>query len=558
MLYLTLSYTWGAQNLKPTQTSGRRETDSLDDAPLTIRDAMTVTIKLGYQYLWVDRYCIDQFNEKERRAQIHGMASIYRSCVATVVALGADDRSGLPGVSSRRDKPEVVITSHCDFLNTSPGVRQTVAASLWNSRGWTWQESLFSPRLIIFGKEQVFLTCGSGTVSESVVGISHLHKYREDKIWPSPDGQSIFDGLALGRAGCFGDALKEYTSRSLTHASDSLNAFRGYLSICGLYSYWGVPIFHIDKNQHKKPRGNGVSKDQKIDTRQEWTWLGSLSIDSANNLLSPDGSYQSHDFRYVSFCAGLAWYHAVQKVPSQNTLVPAKAHSDKAYSSWSWISCYSPTNLTIHSGGSIDLQDVLFAPELTLEYEDRSTVLLDELSNNHDRNQEMYATLPETGTIIRLRSRLSTFHTFGAPEENLPYTEVKLPVMLDWLVLEGMSGQQDEPHSQKTTFLPDRREEGQCRWSFGREEVAGAGHAIPFYWQKHENEVALFHSYLKAYWIAVQFDTERRCWFRVGLIISIVFYHRLSGKLQEMLADAVKVEVAELRKGDCLRVLRIG
>lgn len=45
--YVALSYVWGG-----TQTSGKDQ----DDFPATIRDAITVTTRLGYRYLWVDQY----------------------------------------------------------------------------------------------------------------------------------------------------------------------------------------------------------------------------------------------------------------------------------------------------------------------------------------------------------------------------------------------------------------------------------------------------------------------------------------------------------------------
>jgi hypothetical protein len=34
--------------------------------PRTIADTLTVTRKLGYKSLWVDRYCIDQHNEHDK------------------------------------------------------------------------------------------------------------------------------------------------------------------------------------------------------------------------------------------------------------------------------------------------------------------------------------------------------------------------------------------------------------------------------------------------------------------------------------------------------------
>lgn len=47
--WLALSYVWGGPDLT-----------QLPETPRTITDAITVTKQLGYRYLWVDQYCIDQ------------------------------------------------------------------------------------------------------------------------------------------------------------------------------------------------------------------------------------------------------------------------------------------------------------------------------------------------------------------------------------------------------------------------------------------------------------------------------------------------------------------
>jgi hypothetical protein len=59
--YACLSYVWGSQ-----PTVEKVDSDGyLQNVPLTITDAMLVTINLGLSFLWVDRYCIDQSNPDE-------------------------------------------------------------------------------------------------------------------------------------------------------------------------------------------------------------------------------------------------------------------------------------------------------------------------------------------------------------------------------------------------------------------------------------------------------------------------------------------------------------
>jgi len=61
-----------------------------------------VTLRLQYRYIWIDRYCIPQSDEREQQTQIKNMGSIYTSAEATIVAAaGADPAFGLSGAAYR-------------------------------------------------------------------------------------------------------------------------------------------------------------------------------------------------------------------------------------------------------------------------------------------------------------------------------------------------------------------------------------------------------------------------------------------------------------------------
>ena len=56
--YVTLSYVWGqTSNVDPTLAP---RTSLPPQLPRTIEDTILVTQRLGFRYLWVDRYCIPQ------------------------------------------------------------------------------------------------------------------------------------------------------------------------------------------------------------------------------------------------------------------------------------------------------------------------------------------------------------------------------------------------------------------------------------------------------------------------------------------------------------------
>ena len=67
-VYVALSYVWGSSNGKNASKEVRGDVDNTPlplNLPVVILDAIKVTKLLGYRYLWVDKFCIDQ-NDPEK------------------------------------------------------------------------------------------------------------------------------------------------------------------------------------------------------------------------------------------------------------------------------------------------------------------------------------------------------------------------------------------------------------------------------------------------------------------------------------------------------------
>lgn len=250
--FLALSYVWG----QPVDLQDRQPVHDkpLEDLPLTVRDSIAVTRKLGFRYLWVDKYCIRQDDEEDKRRQIRLMAEIYGSARVTIVAAaGSDSSYGLPGVS----RPRRIRLPHARVGNRtltwafgSSSVRHEISSSVWSTRGWTYQEGLVSTRRLVFTDKLVYLQCGvlsfyepvslplfiqSGTMLETIF------PFVRTTIDPSDIGVRI----------------QEYTRRKLSNEADILNAFQGIFSIYPKtympdYDVWGIPITaRYDVNSHK-------------------------------------------------------------------------------------------------------------------------------------------------------------------------------------------------------------------------------------------------------------------------------------------------------------------
>jgi hypothetical protein len=138
MQWLALSYVWGV-NPQTEDHGGYREGSSISpDVPGTVRDAISVTLQLGYRYLWVDEYCIDQKDDNHRNNQIKKMDQIYRGADLTIVAAaGENKRHGLPGVgSTKRGERKIVRVGDVIVFSNGPQPNEEAECSTWFTRAW--------------------------------------------------------------------------------------------------------------------------------------------------------------------------------------------------------------------------------------------------------------------------------------------------------------------------------------------------------------------------------------------------------------------------------------
>ncbi|KAF4636460.1 hypothetical protein G7Y89_g1619 [Cudoniella acicularis] len=228
--YVTLSYMWGSTQ-RDTSESGFLDTLSAN-LPNTIKDAISVTKRLGLRYLWIDRYCIDQSNEEEAQ-QLSQMNVVYQNSIITIIATVGDDPSyGLPGVGNRgrTGQPCANVGEHL-LVSTMEDPRMHIKSSRWMTRGWTYQEALLSTRRLIFTDQQVYYEC-YGHRDEKFIGI-----FPTNGVGSSPWEITL--------------RIEEYTKRSLTYDSDTLKAILGVLKafengvVQGVRHCWGVPILPL-------------------------------------------------------------------------------------------------------------------------------------------------------------------------------------------------------------------------------------------------------------------------------------------------------------------------
>ncbi|KAF7936750.1 hypothetical protein BELL_1188g00020 [Botrytis elliptica] len=239
--YIALSYVWGDNSTCES---------SPGEFPSVVQDAFAVTEALGYQYLWVDRYCIDQNpNSPHMQSMINQMDLVYSNARATIVAAsGSSASDGLPGISVPRYQAYTVVGK--THLVEVPNAVADIMLSNWVRRGWTYQEWYFSKRRLIFTDSEVLFLCNKRkeretTLTRLVHDIDNLeHKFSFMKPPCQLEAQLLdFRGLE--------SHIEGYCKRDLSHDCDSLNAFAGvlrhYESVVmrgnrPMFHLWGVPL----------------------------------------------------------------------------------------------------------------------------------------------------------------------------------------------------------------------------------------------------------------------------------------------------------------------------
>ena len=290
--YIALSYVWGSaatpQATKSNLTYLKRPGSVKADGgalkiPNTIRDAMRLVSLLGERYLWVDTFCIVQDDEETKQRSLKSMASIYANAYFTIVAAdGKDLNHGLRGIGGNA-KPRNV---SCGIIRFHDGQEMIahrprpvdLEDTVWGSRGWTYQEGLFSRRVLVFNG-LVSWICRRSVWEEDVCSPTEEVEYalkHEPRSWTLGLAAQIPRWPDLER---WADFVVQFNQRKLTFDEDVVDAFSGATSAFNRrFSggiLWGIPEMFFDYCILWKPRSALRRRTSpSAATLPSWSWVG--------------------------------------------------------------------------------------------------------------------------------------------------------------------------------------------------------------------------------------------------------------------------------------------
>lgn len=250
--YAALSYCWGQETPLVTtkvKLAAEDKTIPFSTFPKLFQDVLLVVRKLGIGYLWIDSLCIVQDWPEDWIKEASNMQEVYSRADLTIAADAAENPLAGLNSSLRSTVRQVHVSNlsqsyeriyvrnfglqldNLGLSHTHNDVRNF--RHILDSRGWTFQESALSTRILHFGAYEIFWECKTLKQCECTTRVDIYDQHTT--LSPMGYGQSVSrlnTSTALKKIGrMWENIVTEYTCRQLTFASDRLVAIQGLASL---------------------------------------------------------------------------------------------------------------------------------------------------------------------------------------------------------------------------------------------------------------------------------------------------------------------------------------
>ncbi|KAL7924912.1 heterokaryon incompatibility domain-containing protein [Trichoderma austrokoningii] len=332
MAYLALSYCWGKKDpsLKTTKSnySHLQKSISYSAMPKAYQDTVRVARALGVKYIWIDALCIIQDDREDWERESRMMAEIFHNSLATLILL----RSASCNEGFLERNPSIKINYHNQqwdirgsfFLRHMPfsyaeaessiraapsfsdrPISLELGKSLWQTRGWTFQEDMFSMRKLYFGQLMMYWDSlkplDMMRTEDTIIDdkLDRAGRSAEISIIHSSEpwkGDYDYDGWYY--------PMLNYCQKNLTYETDRLPAVSSYAKLIASKSGDTYVAGLWKKNLHRgllwkigrRQRRTFRTLMRKLSTSSEyiapsWSWAshnGILHFDLSDGIMQPE------------------------------------------------------------------------------------------------------------------------------------------------------------------------------------------------------------------------------------------------------------------------------
>ena len=242
--YVALSYCWGSGSHPYLLTTSSfvefQAGVEYAELPKTYRDAISITLALGLQHLWIDALCIVQDMKNDWEVESQKMDQYYGNSFVTISvncaenlgrgflhprSIGLFEPLHLQQSLPSGETGNLLISRHVYDYSHWFEKLDSYSSGLWRvnveccplaTRAWALQERVLSPRKLHFGEEEIFWECRHKLDAEggssSLGGISQI----------SVAAAALANGNVTVQQ--WYNLIEKYSARSLTKGSDKLQA----------------------------------------------------------------------------------------------------------------------------------------------------------------------------------------------------------------------------------------------------------------------------------------------------------------------------------------------
>ena len=236
--YAALSYCWGVNQAGVTNLDNLEshlQKLNMHSLSRTLQDAIVTTRHIGIKYLWVDALCIIQDSLQDKIAELAMMCKIYQQALITIVAANVADAN--QGFLAQRAAPQPSTKvpfwsqdGRIGIVSLRPEGWYDDKSEPVNTRAWTLQERLLSPRLLIYATHTLQYQCQKETVN--LGNSTHIPSGLGSWRLPSPFVDPCSGDLAVTldvtqKSQIWKSIITEYSQRRLSYIQDKLTALAG-------------------------------------------------------------------------------------------------------------------------------------------------------------------------------------------------------------------------------------------------------------------------------------------------------------------------------------------